>query len=208
MEWSGFGAYPTIGFNAFGDYYDNHLLTGQPAANDIACLDGRRWTNEIYQLSISVEQVQQTERAECRKRYFEDIQLFGGQESITTIALRLQPCPCSVFQVIFDFRFQFDIFSTTNDFCFYQRFPSAFGAAQYCCYSSNFFLFGALVTSGSSGSSMLRFHPNLNSVGFQIYDREFRDVCCGLAGLCDLFYERRPVDFCFNYQPLFWSTLN
>ena len=49
LEWSG-GA--TIGFNAAGNFYQNHHLSGTYAKN-IACLNTpvTSWTNIIYQLS-------------------------------------------------------------------------------------------------------------------------------------------------------------
>ena len=53
MEWSR-GA--TIGYNAAGDYYENHYLTGTDDAYNIACLNspGSDWNNVIYNLSIDV----------------------------------------------------------------------------------------------------------------------------------------------------------
>ena len=133
MEWSGFGAYPTIGFNAFGDYYDNHPLTGQPAANDIACFNQTRWNNVVYSLTRSVGE-EQEQRAECRKRYFEDIQLFGN---ISSIAAALEPCPCFIFQAQLDSRFRLhNEFLDNRSMCYFQRFPPTTDyASQYCCYS-------------------------------------------------------------------------
>ena len=48
LEWSG----GTIGFNAAGNLYHNHRLSGVFARN-IACLNApvTNWTNVIYQLS-------------------------------------------------------------------------------------------------------------------------------------------------------------
>lgn len=42
-----------IGFNAGGDYFDNHPLSGLPQANSIACVHvnvGSDWNNQVYNL--------------------------------------------------------------------------------------------------------------------------------------------------------------
>lgn len=127
MEWSGFA---TVGFNLNGDLYENHPLTGLPSANAIACLNQSRWYNQIYQLTLFTDELQQ-QRADCRRKYFEDIEHFGNISNITS---NLEPCPCSVQQAWLDQRFQYDLFSTEQ--CFYQRFPSVDLASQYCCYST------------------------------------------------------------------------
>ena len=38
-------------------------------------------------------------------------------------------------------------------------------------------------------------------------DVEMRRFCCGLAGLCDLFLQRRPPNDCIGYVPPVWSEL-
>lgn len=50
LNWAGEA---TIGFNAGGDYYDNHYLSGLPQSNAVACVHinvGSEWNNVIYNL--------------------------------------------------------------------------------------------------------------------------------------------------------------
>ena len=48
LSWSG---QAVIGFNAGGDYYDNHPLSGLDTAHLVACvhqMNGSEWNNVIY----------------------------------------------------------------------------------------------------------------------------------------------------------------
>ena len=50
LDWSGSGV---IGFNAGGDYHDNHPLAGRTTANLVACVHlsvDSEWNNVIYDL--------------------------------------------------------------------------------------------------------------------------------------------------------------
>ena len=52
MQWSDDG---TIGWNAAGEQFDNHPLSGLPEANDIACVhqnqaNGSVWNNVVFDL--------------------------------------------------------------------------------------------------------------------------------------------------------------
>ena len=49
MEWARRGL---IGFNAAGDEYINHPLSGETGTPSIAC-SGGEWTNVIYKLSVN-----------------------------------------------------------------------------------------------------------------------------------------------------------
>lgn len=40
-----------------------------------------------------------------------------------------------------------------------------------------------------------------------VYDQQLKQLCCGEAGMCDLFYERRPADNCELYEPHSWGEL-
>lgn len=74
----------------------------------------------------------------------------------------------------------------------------------------SFPLWGALLTTQMSteeSSSLLRYHPQFQRDLYEIYDKEFRQACCGIAQLCDLFLERRPPDDCSAYVPPAWSML-
>lgn len=129
MEWSGLWRYATVGYNARGDYYMNHPLTGFSIVNNIACENSQQseFNNVVYELSLSDDVVQQA-KATCRRMYLEDRQMSGDLIRQTQF---LEPCPCTLWQAWRDrrFRFSFDI-----GYCFYQRFQSG-PILNLCCYS-------------------------------------------------------------------------
>ena len=61
--------------------------------------------------------------------------------------------------------------------------------------------FGALITSGIDGGSLLTWNPFTNYQDYLKYDRQLKDACCGIAGLCKMYYERRPSQDCTGYEP-------
>ena len=76
--------------------------------------------------------------------------------------------------------------------------PPSFTAPRYPTW-------GALLLSGDEeGSSLLLFHPYRNYEAYKTYDRDFKDLCCGI-GLCKLYYERRPPATCNGYVQPFWG---
>ena len=60
---------------------------------------------------------------------------------------------------------------------------------------------GALITTGNNRGSMLSYSPLLYPDESQAYDFSLRSECCE-AGLCDVYFARRPSDDCSQYQPL------
>ena len=54
--------------------------------------------------------------------------------------------------------------------------------------------------SGVWGTSMLLYHTVRYRESFEKYDYEFRSTCCSV-GLCELFYNRRPLNNCSAYVP-------
>ena len=133
MQTPGYYKYATIGFNARGEYYQNHPFSGLSVANNVACDGGSQWNTLVYRLHLHVDFVQQ-KRAQCLQMYKKDENLLDGSY-ISFLASQAEPCPCSFRQAWRDWRFQID---WRNDpYCFYQRFPIlglTAAAAQYCCY--------------------------------------------------------------------------
>lgn len=130
MEWSGLYRHATVGFNAFGEHYFNHRLSGFSVVNTIAC-EGpadSEWNNVMYRLSLSVDDVQQA-RATCRRTLFSDIEQFGAEIA----RQNSQPCPCTIWQAFRDRRFRFSFDSLSSGYCFYERFNR--GPLNLCCYS-------------------------------------------------------------------------
>ena len=51
---------------------------------------------------------------------------------------------------------------------------------------------------------MALFHPLHYSTEYGMFDKDFRDKCCG-SGLCEVFHARRPIDPSLNYIPPFFG---
>ena len=129
METPGYYKYATIGFNARGEYYQNHPFSGLSIANNVACT-GMQWNTLVYRLHLHADFVQQ-KRAQCLQMYKEDEDLFDNSY-ISILTSLAEPCPCSLRQAWRDRRFQID---WRNDlYCFYQRFSILGFSTQYCCY--------------------------------------------------------------------------
>ena len=134
MEWSGLFTHAVVGYNAFGQDFENHPLSGSADINNIACENQEHntaWSNQIFKIGDSRDLIQQR-RAECTKRLSEDRAKFGNTPLL--VALSGEPCPCSFFQAIFDQRFTF---SFEIGLCFIQTFPSflsGVATTQLCCY--------------------------------------------------------------------------
>ena len=129
METPGYYKYATIGFNARGEYYQNHPFSGLSIANNVACT-GLQLNTLVYRLHLHADFVQQ-KRAQCLQMYKEDEDLFDNSY-ISILTSLAEPCPCSLRQAWRDRRFQID---WRNDlYCFYQRFSILGFSTQYCCY--------------------------------------------------------------------------
>ena len=131
IEWSGYWRHATVGYNAAGEYYQNHLLTGYEQVEDIDCPDNGL-SNVVYKLSTFPDIIQR-KKTSCLNKLDEDESMFGDVESFFE---ELQPCPCSFWQAWRDRRFRWDWSALySGDLCFYERFPSPNRGSQYCCYS-------------------------------------------------------------------------
>ena len=133
INWAGYGVNAGVGYNLGGDYYMNHPLSGSESVADIdegGNCTGTGWNNVWYQLTYSLDEIQEM-KAACFNMYFSDLNNVGDISTYRSVG-DLQPCPCTLWQAIFDGRFELDDLYPN---CFYQLFPASSGAAQYCCYS-------------------------------------------------------------------------
>ena len=151
LEWSGRpGAHAVIGVNVGtgiqGNFppFQNHLLSGFLGVPMVASLNldrGIEWTDIIYKIGDVSQNELDRNRAACLAMYNQDIAQFGQ-----VVLPASQPCPCSLFQVIFDLRFspnfspnRFRTVSFDNprpSICFFQLF--GLERIQECCYSFSF----------------------------------------------------------------------
>ena len=120
------------------------------------------------------------------------------------------PCPCSLFQAKLDRRYYTSFIESFSRFCvlsfrsvpWYDR--SDVFILQECCYDLRFTSFGSLIVGpGNGGHQRLR-ALNPSSLGF-ISDDDAYKACCVESDQCEMFYEKRPSDFCTSYRPLMWS---
>lgn len=130
MGWSGYDTYATIGYNLNGDY-ENHYLSGTPAAQTIACLSpDSKWSNLIYSVDMAGAN-DQIQRSMCILKAYDDADLFGD---LSDVILNLESCPCSLGQAQVDPRFGFYITNDQYD-CYVQLIPYE-TSVQGCCYST------------------------------------------------------------------------
>ena len=196
VEWAaGLGSYSTIGFYSASDgIFENHPLTGQPNVNMIACDPNPDINNVIYAIgTVNQQQL----RRECLEWFFSDLILFDDF-LIASLDQAARTCPCSSFQAQFDPRFRITFTPSKTSICFVERFPISALATRECCYSNDIFTFGALVTDTENGGSLLLSPTPGDSL--QQNNAIPQSLCCA-AGLCDLYYRRRPQNFCQFYFP-------
>ena len=120
LEWSGFteSDHAAVGFNAFGEKFENHYLSTRPEITMIACENHpcTEWSNLVYEISIPGFN---DLRMKCLEKYYADFAF-----SIAPIVA--QPCPCSGFQAWLDRRF---VWINLN--CYIHLLSS--GYTQMCC---------------------------------------------------------------------------
>ena len=146
LQWSGLSNHATVGYNALGSFHFNHPLSGNPLIVpqlDCICYPRLPWSNLHYQLAFPVSSEQQ-ERAQCYKKYVNDIVLHGSTSIIQFAAIFVPPCPCSVFQAWLDWRYNLIFFfGEESVVCFVPVFPSfvpflGIGPTSLCCYRLTF----------------------------------------------------------------------
>ena len=140
LEWSGPLNHAVIGVNVGtgvqGNFppFQNHPLSGFPDVPMIASLNlgrGIEWTDIIYKIGDVSQNELDRNRAACLAMYNKDIAQFGRK-----VLPAVQPCPCSLFQVIFDQRFLFNRFSfDVPTICASELFGNF--SVQECCYSNS-----------------------------------------------------------------------
>eukprot|EP00731_Ephydatia_muelleri_P017659 Em0010g757a len=189
--------YAVVGFNAGGTDYTNYNFSTTAQIGGIACNNSTYpWSNVVYNIGKSTSDIQKLKR-QCLTNYNNDITRFSinGASLTTTIQ---QPCPCSRMQVQVDTRFANDV-RQNNVSCYYQSKPSKIRGVyptRYCCYAKSS---GALLP---EMSTPLLFPPVGTSLSdYQQYDASFQQACCGVAGMCNLYFERRARNYCSFYMP-------
>ena len=200
LQWSGIDTFPTIGFNSPSDStntYTNHPLTAQEGATEIACNPNPVCNNVIYQISKFQSFVEEQKRM-CVEWYLSDFDKFE-EPDIVSLDQMAPPCPCQLSQVQVDRYFE-PRTSNKSTTCFTTRFLLLELGVRECCYSIEELTLGALITDTENGGSLL-LSPTTNESLVQ-NNRIPQSLCCPAeVGLCDLYYKRRPPNFCDGYDP-------
>ncbi|CAI8034372.1 Mucin-like protein (Fragment) [Geodia barretti] len=198
---------PVIGYNLRGFEFENHRFSESQAATRVACGNwpSSDWFNLVYKIS-SGEDEKLRVRGQCLAL------LEGDGNRLTSVSVknfksRLSPCPCTIRQAWRDRNYRWD---SENFYCYYRRFANTATGDydQYCCYSFDFQggTWGALIKSGYRASGMTEMvTTRFGRRTISERDVEMRRFCCGLAGLCDLFLQRRPPNDCIGYVPPVWT---
>ena len=143
MQWSGYWRHAVVGYNAHGDFFDNHPLSGLDQIDTaVACPNNISfqvpWNNLVYKISPPPD-YKNAQIVKFLDLYQKDVNILSPEEVID-ISEKLEPCPCSGLQAWRDWgRFRFDWFHSDwyRRICFLQRFPivrSDGSFTQRCCY--------------------------------------------------------------------------
>jgi fibulin 1/2 len=196
LQWSGRWSKAVIGYNAEGGFhYENHRLSGYDEItqvdHEVSASNVGKQGKLVYRLSLDPSFIEKAKR-DCIVWFEED----QKKDDLSWVE-DLEPCPCRWWQAWWDRRFTFDWLS----FCAYSTFASDFGSRQQCCYSSDWFSWGALLLGPPHGGSPKRYAPSVNFELHYRYDEKPRKDCCDVGNLCHLYYQRRPSRDCTDYVP-------
>ena len=140
MGWSGYTQHAVVGYNARGDSFTNHPVSGFEVINTaVACPNNLfyqvAWSNIVYKISQPPD-FKRNQLFECFRLIGEDNK-HGSNNIIEAISGQLEPCPCSAWQAMRDWgRFRSE---QSQGLCFIQRFPLVLDSSktkftQECCY--------------------------------------------------------------------------
>ena len=138
LRWSGQNRHAVIGYNLRGRFI-NHPLSNTVQVVNVSCANSPAtpWTNLVYSIGTVQNELQRA-RANCIRRYTNDVNRFGNTLVRRQATLS---CPCSLAQAERDRRFYFDaersVFEEPFVLCYTQRFPQSVstGGGQLCCYT-------------------------------------------------------------------------
>ncbi len=147
LEWSTIGSESAVvGYNAGGDYFDNHRSSGYyTVGNDVACVIEAETASSRNQAltttqttTLGANQALVTSAQDCQKELDQDVQLIG--DKYKQFSIDAGPCPCTSSQATKDAAY---IKDTTSN-CWAQKLQdggtSALGKLQYtrqCCYDGS-----------------------------------------------------------------------
>jgi fibulin 1/2 len=199
LKWSGRTWKAVVGYTSYdGNFFQSHYLSGYPEVVNIASQHADSGSRLFYQLSNNDSVC--VSSSSCLSWYFNDIK----QEELSLAwNFFLPPCPCTLFQVQWDFQYQWQSAIETS-VCYVSVFESVNGAQTECCYSSTV---GSLLIGPSQGGTANRYHTSVYPVLHYLLDEVPYVDCCVKMDACHLYYERRPSQTCFGYSPPFWGWI-
>ena len=208
LQWSGRTLSAVVGYTSHdASFFQSHYLSGYPEVVNIASQQLPSNVGTVGRLFYRLSEDNNicASNSLCLSWYFNDIE----QEGLSLFwSLFLPPCPCTLFQAEWDWRYQWQN-STATSVCYVSTFVSVNGAQTECCYSlPQSFLFsigGVLLTGSPQGGTANRYHSSsYPTLHYQFDMMPFED-CCVNTDMCHLYYQRRPSQGCFGYVPPFWG---
>ena len=196
--------------------FENHPLSGTDSVLSVPSLSNVGVPGRyLYRVSLTPSGCEN--QGNCRDWYLQDISFYGADPFWHRF---VQPCPCTLFQALTDFRFH-RIISAENQavgrVCFVSVFGGANGQQAECCYRSTFsfsfipfFFFGnmgtgPLITQPPLAGSANRFHSFFDPFNHNQFDAIPYRQCCLDSDLCSLYFERRPPPrTCIRRFPIFF----
>ncbi|XP_052691021.1 uncharacterized protein LOC128168863 isoform X6 [Crassostrea angulata] len=111
------------------------------------------------------------------------------------------PCPCNSILLRFDPRYAVSRFDRINQVLCYAT--MIVGRNTECCYRLRGSInnLGALERSLPSAGTLLQYNPFFEPRLYTIEDLKAREACCIKTKQCNLFYEVRPIPFCYLRSP-------
>ncbi|XP_065942268.1 uncharacterized protein [Magallana gigas] len=110
-------------------------------------------------------------------------------------------CPCNSILLRFDPRYAISRFDRINQVLCYAT--MIVGRNTECCYRLRGSInnLGALEISLPSAGTLLQYNPFFERRLYTIEDFKAREACCIKTKQCNLFYEVRPIPFCYLRSP-------
>ena len=111
----------------------------------------------------------------------------------------LPPCPCVIWQAMWDWRFLF-FFGGIGNRCFVDMTGGLTAPTTECCYDQS----GALLVGAPNGGGYRLHNPVFLRNKYNEDIITPHQYCCG-SGMCEMFYKLRPSDDCSRYRPITFS---
>ncbi|KAK3588474.1 hypothetical protein CHS0354_035649 [Potamilus streckersoni] len=115
----------------------------------------------------------------------------------------MPPCPCTMNLLWWDSSFGSYYFEGPNTYCAVVQprwWYSPHG--KTCCYNIRT---GQYQQTAPNAGGFLQYHKTLYPRQYQAVDQRMKEYCCSRTNLCHLYYDLRPVSWCYSRFPFFFA---